>query len=65
MPGGAAKAKKGSIPPLVMLLLETGSVEPTIPYEYRIQKSAGTSRTLSIVHPSSQLKFIPFYNENQ
>lgn len=61
---GLISAKNASIPTLVKQLLEAGISNATIPYEYKILKSVGKARTLSIVHPSSQLRFIRFYAEN-
>jgi hypothetical protein len=60
----SASTKNTSIPPLVKLLLDAGKFEPTIPYEYKILKSANKPRTLSIVHPSNQIRFVQFYDEN-
>ncbi len=55
-------------PPGVRKLLSLASRgkrgrRPTVPYEYRIQRSNGKLRTLSIMHPANQLEFIRFYKD--
>jgi len=37
------------------------SLNTTIPYKYKIKKTSTELRTLSIIHPSSQVKFTDFY----
>lgn len=50
------------IPSLLKGLLGLG-VAPkfTIPFNFKIERGDGRKRTLSIMHPASQLKFIDFY----
>ena len=51
-----------NIPSLLKNLLGmSGSPKFTIPFNYKIERGDGRKRTLSIIHPSSQLKFIDFY----
>lgn len=44
------------------LLGWSGSLKFTIPFNFRIERGDGRKRTLSIMHPASQLKFINFYS---
>lgn len=48
-------------PALVRALLETK--QDTIPYTYKIERGDGRKRSLSIMHPAVQLKFIDFYKK--
>lgn len=51
-----------NIPSLLKNLLGmSGSPKFTIPFNFKIERGDGRKRTLSIIHPSSQLKFIDFY----
>ena len=51
-----------NIPSLLKNLLGmSGPPKFTIPFNFKIERGDGRKRTLSIIHPSSQLKFIDFY----
>lgn len=51
-----------SIPDLLKDLLGMrASPRFTIPFNFKIERGDGRKRTLSIIHPASQLKFIDFY----
>lgn len=39
------------------------NLNTTIPYKYKVKKTSTELRTLSIIHPSSQIKFTDFYKE--
>lgn len=39
------------------------SMKYTFPYSYKIKKSLNTYRTLSIIHPEQQKKFVDFYKK--
>ena len=56
------KVKEIKSPPaLTKLLYENKNY--TIPYNYKIKKSANKSRTLSLIHPACQYKFVDFYTQ--
>lgn len=56
--------KEKSYPPnLVIKLLDVKDSDFKIPFSYDIKKSAESKRTLSLIHPAIQLKFIPFYQK--
>lgn len=44
------------------LILQTDH-NATVPYKYKIKKTPTELRTLSVIHPSSQIKFTEFYKE--
>lgn len=51
-----------NIPVLLRGLLGyIGGIKFTIPFNFKIERGDGRKRTLSIMHPASQLKFIDFY----
>ncbi len=54
---------KSKPPQLVTKLIEVKDSDFKIPFSYDIKKSAESKRTLSLIHPAIQLKFIPFYQK--
>lgn len=53
---------RGIAPPLVKKIL--GLTDPakfTVPYNYKIERGDGRQRSLSIMHPATQLRFVDFY----
>ena len=54
---------KSNPPQLVTKLLDVKDSDFKIPFSYDIKKSAESKRTLSLIHPAIQLKFIPFYQK--
>lgn len=48
---------------LVSCIIKQQNLKPTIPYKYKIRKSTTELRTLAIIHPASQLKFVDFYKK--
>lgn len=48
---------------LINNIIKQQNPKPTIPYKYKIRKNATELRTLSIIHPASQLKFVDFYKK--
>ena len=52
---------KSNPPPLVKKILEVSDKDFKIPFSYEIKKNLESKRTLSIIHPAIQLKFISFY----
>lgn len=51
-----------NIPSLIRKIL--GLIEPpkfTIPYSYKIERGDGRQRSLSVMHPATQLRFVDFY----
>lgn len=55
--------EKSNPPQLVSKLLDVKDSDFKIPFSYDIKKSAESKRTLSLIHPAIQLKFIPFYQK--
>jgi len=55
--------EKSNPPQLVKKLLDVKDSDFKIPFSYNIKKSAESVRTLSLIHPAIQLKFIPFYQK--
>lgn len=55
--------EKSNPPQLVRKLLEVKDNDYKIPFSYNIKKSSDSLRTLSLIHPAIQLKFIPFYQK--
>ncbi len=54
---------KSNPPKLVTKLLDVKDSDFKIPFSYDIKKSTESNRTLSLIHPAIQLKFIPFYQK--
>ncbi len=54
---------KSNPPQLVTKLLDVKDSDFKIPFSYDIKKNAESKRTLSLIHPAIQLKFIPFYQK--
>jgi hypothetical protein len=52
-----------SIPPLIRAILDQ-NLKFSIPFNYEIRKTADAQRTLSVIHPASQSKFVKFYKDN-
>lgn len=48
---------------LVSSIIKQQNLKPTIPYKYKIRKNTTELRTLAIIHPASQLKFVDFYKK--
>lgn len=48
---------------LINNIIKQQSSKPTIPYKYKIRKTTTELRTLAIIHPASQLKFVDFYKK--
>lgn len=48
---------------LVNSIIKQQNLKPTIPYKYKIRKNTTELRTLAIIHPASQLKFVEFYKK--
>jgi hypothetical protein len=44
-------------------IIKQQNLKPTIPYKYKIRKNTTELRTLAIIHPASQLKFVEFYKK--
>ncbi|MFA7380326.1 MAG: antiviral reverse transcriptase Drt3b [Bacteroidia bacterium] len=55
--------EKSNPPQLVTKLLDVKDSDFKIPFSYDIKKSTESKRTLSLIHPAIQLKFIPFYQK--
>jgi hypothetical protein len=51
--------KGPTLPPVVLMLLNRGGI--TKPFNYKIKKSKGKSRLLSIIHPSAQIEITELY----
>ncbi|MEI9955966.1 MAG: antiviral reverse transcriptase Drt3b [Ferruginibacter sp.] len=54
---------KSNPPQLVKKILEVSDSDFKIPFSYEIKKNLESKRTLSLIHPAIQLKFIPFYQK--
>lgn len=52
-----------SLFPEVMKLLFRDDDDYTIPLSFKVRKSGGSFRTLALMHPRSQIKFIEFYKK--
>lgn len=48
---------------LINSIIRQQNLKPTVPYKYKVRKSTTELRTLSIIHPASQLKFVEFYKK--
>lgn len=44
-------------------IIKPQKLGPTTPYKYKIRKSTTELRTLALVHPASQIKFMDFYEK--
>ena len=52
-----------SLFPEIMKCLFTDDDDYTIPLSFKVRKSGGAFRTLSLMHPRSQTKFVEFYQK--
>ncbi|WP_305983534.1 antiviral reverse transcriptase Drt3b [Roseivirga thermotolerans] len=59
----ARRPKNEQVPPLITKILFEQNSKSLLPYSYRIIKDSDSTRTLSIMHPQVQLKFVKFYED--
>lgn len=55
--------EKKSLFPEIMDRLFSSDDDYTIPLSFKVRKSGGSFRTLSLMHPRSQVKFVEFYEK--
>ena len=48
---------------LLEKIIDQENLKPTLPYKYKIRKTTRELRTLALIHPNSQLKFVDFYKK--